>query len=394
MTYQIDNGMGEAIGSDGWVRNATEGTSRRATAAEMAAVQAYGQQPSTQSGWAERDRQAAADKDWDLPGGALVAGLTGLGFAGGFEGLSSIFGGSGGGAAAGAGGAMDMGVGLPEWMNSLNTSAGASPASWGVSTPGGGTWFKNLLGSAGDTGAENMFGFQGAASVGGSGGFQMPAAIPETPAQLAEWGLKETSPGNWSLPNVAGSASTATDWLSKIASDPKTWGSLLSTGLGIYGSNQQSKSLEGLANRYDSFGAPSRARFEASMTPGFDPSTQIPGYSGALKTSMDQMMASLSAQGGNPFGNPSGLMEANKRIVAGTALPAINEYQRLNANTGFGNSMNAALNLQTQGVGADANSLNALGYGINSLTNPQPSLAELLKQLQGGGYKLNDGASL
>ena len=127
------------------------------------------------------------------------------------------------------------------------------------------------------------------------------------------------------------------------------------------------------------------------MTPGFDP-TSIPGYSGALDTASKSVLARLSASGGNPFGNPGGLIDANKQIVSGTALPAIQEYQRMNANTGFGNSMNAALGLQTQGIGADANSLNALGYGINALTNPQPSLSELIKQL--GDYKANNGMGL
>jgi hypothetical protein len=127
------------------------------------------------------------------------------------------------------------------------------------------------------------------------------------------------------------------------------------------------------------------------MTPGFDPNS-IPGYSGALDTASKGLLARLSATGGNPFGNPGGLIEANKAIVSGTAMPAINEYQRLNANTGFGSSMNAALGLQTQGIGADANGLNALGYGLNALTNPQPSLQDLLKQM--GGFKWNDGTGV
>ena len=126
------------------------------------------------------------------------------------------------------------------------------------------------------------------------------------------------------------------------------------------------------------------------MSPNFDPMS-MPGYKGALDTASQSILAKLSAAGGNPFGNPGGLIEANKQIVSGTAMPAINEYQRLNANTGFGSSMNAALGLQTQGIGADANTLNALGYGINALTNPQPSLADLLKQLGGSGYQYNKG---
>ena len=122
------------------------------------------------------------------------------------------------------------------------------------------------------------------------------------------------------------------------------------------------------------------------MTPGFDPMS-IPGYSGALDTASKGILARLSAQGGNPFGNPGGLIDANKQIVAGTAMPAINEYQRQNANAGFGASMNAAIPLQTAAIGQEGNVLNALGYGLNAVANPQPTLADMIKGLQGYDLK-------
>jgi hypothetical protein len=65
-------------------------------------------------------------------------------------------------------------------------------------------------------------------------------------------------------------------------------------------------------------------------------------------------------------------------------MPAFNEYARLNANTGFGASMNAALPAQTAAIQSDNSGLNALGYGLGALTQPkQPSLADLLKQFGG-----------
>ena len=232
----------------------------------------------------------------------------------------------------------------------------------------------------------------------GSGGFSMPAAVPTSPAQLAEWGLAETSPGTWSLPSVPGSASTAADWISKITQNPQSMmnmlGKLGAAGLQAYGSSQQSNALKSLAAQVNQYGAPSRARYEASMKAGFDPSS-IPGYAGAVDTASKALLARLSAQNGNPFGNPGGLIDANKQIISGTALPAINEYQRLNANTGFGNSMNAALGLQTGAIGADNNVLAGLASGLGSLTAPDNSLASLLKQLQGaGGYQWNEGMGL
>lgn len=161
-------------------------------------------------------------------------------------------------------------------------------------------------------------------------------------------------------------------------------GKLGAAALGAFGSNQQAKSLQALAQKYSEYGAPSRARYEASMTPGFDPMS-IPGYAGALDTTSKSILAKLSAAGGNPFGNPGGLIDANKQIVAGTALPAVTEYQRLNANTGFGNSMNAAIPFETGAVGQEGNLFNAIGYGLNQVTNKEPTLADMIKSLQIGG---------
>jgi len=183
------------------------------------------------------------------------------------------------------------------------------------------------------------------------------------------------------------------DWIknnpySEIA---KMLGPLLATGLGIYGSDKQADALRDLGNQYTGFGAPSRGRYEAAMTPGFDP-TSIPGYAGALDTASNSILSRLSASGGNPYGNPGGLISANKAIVSGTALPAINEYTRQNANVGFGNSMNAAQNFQTAGVGADANVYNALGFGLNQILNPQPTLMDIYKIIAQNRYRPSGAA--
>ena len=122
------------------------------------------------------------------------------------------------------------------------------------------------------------------------------------------------------------------------------------------------------------------------MTPGFDP-TQIPGYSGALKTASDAQLAGLSATGGNPWGNPGGLIDAQKKVVAGTALPAVDAYQRLNQ-AGGQLGFSQAANFDQAGIGANTNLYNALGYGLNQLTQPQQdnSLAGALKALQQAGF--------
>lgn len=195
-------------------------------------------------------------------------------------------------------------------------------------------------------------------------------------------GGSATAGAGSALSRILDGSATSADWLSLAG----TGGSTL---LGMLGSQQQTQAYKDLAKQYMDFGAPSRARFEASMSPGFDVNS-IPGYKGAVDTASETLLRRLSATGGNPFGNPGGLIEANKAIISGTALPAYNEYARLNANTGFGSSMNAAVPLQTAAIGSDANSLNALGYGLGQLTQPpKQDLASLLKQYQGfGGLSL------
>ena len=159
--------------------------------------------------------------------------------------------------------------------------------------------------------------------------------------------------------------------------------------LGAYGANKQTGALQTLAGQYQNFGAPSRMRYEQSMSPGFDPNS-IPGYAGALDSASKAVLAKLSASGGNPFGNPGGLIDAQKQIVSGTAMPAINEFQRLNAATGFGQTLNSAGGFGQNAIGSQANVYNAVGAGINDVLNPPQTLAQQLAALkQAGLYSPN-----
>lgn len=195
---------------------------------------------------------------------------------------------------------------------------------------------------------------------------------------LANAGLGATAAG------AGGAAATGGTALSRLTGiDPDVLsvaGQVAGAGLGAYASNQQSGALTDMANKYLEYGAPSRARYEASMSPGFNPSS-IPGYQGAVDNSMQTMLRKLSTQG-NPFGNPGGLIEANKSVVAGTALPALQEYQRLNAGTGGIASLNAAApSTSAAATGANANIYNAIGYGIDQATAQPSTLDSLLKRL-------------
>lgn len=168
-----------------------------------------------------------------------------------------------------------------------------------------------------------------------------------------------------------GTASTA-DWLSVL-------GPTAATALGIYGSNRQAGRYDDLANRYLAMGEPFRARAEASMQPGFDPMS-IPGYRAAVDDAMDTQLRGLSAVGGNPFGQPGGLIEAQKKVLAGTALPAITNYQNQNISAGgLANLQTQAPGLQSAAIGQQGNVYNAIGAGISDITNPRRSLADVLQ---------------
>jgi hypothetical protein len=178
--------------------------------------------------------------------------------------------------------------------------------------------------------------------------------------------------------SVTGGNSSSVGDLAKIL------GNVGAAGLGAYASNQQAGALTDLANKYMGFGAPSRDRYEASFAPGFDLSASDPAYKGALDSTMDATLRRLSTQG-NPFGNPGGLIEANKAVVNSTALPALQEYRRLNAGTGGLANMNAAAPATANAaIGASGNVYNAIGSGIADITNPKTSFADLIKKYGGG----------
>lgn len=162
--------------------------------------------------------------------------------------------------------------------------------------------------------------------------------------------------------------------------------------IGAYASGQQADALKALADQQLAVGAPSRARYEASFAPGFDV-TQDPALKSALEGTSDTLLRRLSAGQGNPFGDPGGLIEANKSVMNNVALPYLNTYRNQNASTGgYGAFSTAAPQTQMAGIGADSNIWNALGSSAANVFNPQPTLADLLKQMKSTG--INTGTSL
>lgn len=330
-----------------------------------------------------------SNNDWiDTLGQGALGALYGAAigdFAGLFSmdnAMGNLFGGQSGPIAGGASPTHVAGwsTEAPTFSGSFDPTLPTPPTFSGTFNPAlpptfSGTFNPALPGATGGVSASSLGGTAASAAasaLGGSGG----SGGSNTGA------LGGVAGAGSALSRILDGTATSADWLS-------LGGTAGSTLLGLYGSQQQTNALKDLAQKYMDFGAPSRARYEAAMSPGFD-ITSIPGYQGALDSTSESLLRKLSATGGNPYGNPGGLIEANKAIVSGTALPALNEYARLNANTGFGSSMNAAIPLQTGAINSEANGLNAIGSGLASLTTPKNSLQDLLKQMQG----LNQGTSL
>ena len=333
------------------------------------------------------DQMRAPAKDNGFENLLGMGAMAGLGYLSGGFGLSELlngfdFGGFGSGPTA-SGGNPEMVAG---WEWSADPRFTGTTVDGVLQNSGNPSWWQTDWGTEGLVDLGTNTGGVSASSLGGTAASAAASAL----------GGSGGSAGGGSLTGALGNAAGAGSVLSRILDGTATsadWLSLggtgLSTALGFLGSQQQTNAFKDLANKYSEYGAPSRARYEAAMSPGFD-ITSIPGYQGALDSTSESLLRKLSATGGNPYGNPGGLIEANKAIVNGTAMPAYNEYARLNANTGFGSSMNAAIPFQTAAINSDANSLNAIGSGLASLTTPKNSLQDLLKQMQG----LNQGMSL
>lgn len=169
---------------------------------------------------------------------------------------------------------------------------------------------------------------------------------------------------------------------------------LLPSLLGVLGSSQQNKALEGLAGLQGSnrdallaFGAPYRQRlaglYDNPTSYLNSPEVQVPVQQGT-----DMLARALSTRG-NPAGSGTALQELQNYSANQLFGKLGQERDRL---AGFGgltqyNSAGAQqfgnLGAQTALAQGEGNMWNALGYGLNQVLNPQPTIADLLKQLKG-----------
>lgn len=147
--------------------------------------------------------------------------------------------------------------------------------------------------------------------------------------------------------------------------------------LGVIGAKQQQGALEGLAQKYLDFGAPSRARYEASFAPGFTMAND-PGYMDAINQSSKASMHALSVNG-NPAGSPNAWAQSLNDLYAKTAYPAIQNFRNTNANAGgIASLQTSAPGFDTGAVNAGRGVFDAIGAGANDIFNPKPSLAQTL----------------
>lgn len=218
------------------------------------------------------------------------------------------------GAGLGAGvGYLSGGFGLGSLMNSFGGS--------GVQGGGMSDWFSNLFTDSPVADWADTWG-----DIGGlpsSGGSLMPAAIPETPQQLMEWGLQEVSPGVWAQPAMPDLSMSASDWFKAILG---AVGNLLggAGGVGGLGGSGLFGSLFGSDSRIGSIldkgaavapvlaainYAKNQDPFDTSRLTGlydsYDPKALSYEYDQNTLRGRDQLTTSLQNRGvlGSSFGN-------------------------------------------------------------------------------------------
>jgi hypothetical protein len=320
---------------------------------------------------------------WDTLGpaaffGAMAAPVAAAGFgAGPLAGATGTTQGTAaaGGTAAGTGGTAAAGGAETALGSGITTGAGGVT---GITSGAAGAGGLSAAGASGAL-APGFFAAEtaypvigGAAAAGGATALGSALSGSNAATNAAAAGAGSTAAGR-----IIRGQGTLEDYLS-------VGGTLGATGLSIYGNQQTADKYDTLARDYMSLGAPSRQRYEASFDPNFD-ITKLPGLQGAMDVSSQSLLRQLSTQG-NPYGNPGGLIEAQKYLMGNLALPALQNYRNQNAATGgFGAFSTAAPQAAGNAITAGGNMYSDIGRGLGNITNPPTSLEQILKQLKGTG---------
>ncbi len=231
----------------------------------------------------------------------------------------------------------------------------------------------------------------------GAGGGEATTGGLTTPSSLS--GAGSLSPGSFSgeslYPVIGGGTAAAANGLSTgsgvsngsgTSSDlMRLIGAIAPAALGAYASHEQSQSLQDLANRYMEFGAPSRARYEASYAPGFSMNMD-PGYTDALNNATKSFLHKASING-NPADSPNAWDQTLTDINSKFAYPALQDFRKMNANAGgIANFQTAAPGIDTAAINAGRGVYDAIGAGAADIFNPPRTLTDVLRDLRRAGY--------
>ena len=322
--------------------------------------------------------------------GTAAAGYGGaVGGSGLVDGLGAAAAGYGGGAGLGAAGAAGGGMDLSSLASQFagyDGMGGGSIFDSGLgASAGGGSSFLGDIPTTGDVGGTSIYGSNPSLSD----LFNQYQMSGQSPAQF----LQQLS----GMPNTPPGTSTALQTLLKglggngNSSGLGSLGSLLAAGLGAYGSNRQAQQLGTLSQQYAGYGAPYRAMLASSYA---DPNSFLansPDIKAAVGQGTDALAHSLSTQG-NPAGSGAALQQLQNYATQGLYGQLGNARNQLANFGGLSNFNQAAPGLAGQQIQAQGNTLNAIGSGISSFTNPPTTIEQFLNSINGmSGLKLGNG---
>lgn len=334
---------------------------------------------------------AIADFWMPVIGSAVVGGI----------GAGAMMGGTGGAAGASAagaegalaGGAMDMGIGLGEVYGIGQGAAGAGTGAWGANMNG----YDSFLQSIGIDPASTQFAggtmtnADIASQIGGGNWWDSLSNFTNSPPTGGLTGGDGTvSDGSGGpVSNTAGgiSQNTLNTFFENLGLTPQQAGSLLSSGLGLLGSNAQANALSGIANNQAAFqqqalamGAPYRAQALQMLT---NPDSFFSGQ--VAQDNLKGVLQGLSVNG-NPFGNPTSLALAQQgqRGLYNSTLGNLGQLGGLGGFNAAAANNNLSTQLALEQAKQQGNSWNAVGAGLNGFLNPQPNWLDLLTTLSKG----------
>lgn len=254
------------------------------------------------------------------------------------------------------------------------------------------------LGSLGSGGAFDMGGTAGTLGEGASGvdGVQAGVDAANNGSNYSLRGITDAESGlsGSGVASAAGTTASAAakgSAISRILDGTATTADYLSVGgaalpgvLGAITSSQQASKLSDLAQQYSNYGAPSRARYEASFQPGFTMASD-PGYQDALDSAGKTTLHSLSVNG-NPAGSPNAWAASQKDLYDKTAYPALQAYRNTNSvGGGLASGASAAPDLATKAIAQTGTTMADLGGAAKDVFAPTTTVDDLLKKLKGAG---------